>query len=276
MIAFPPAKINLGLRVVRKRDDGFHDLQTIFLAIPLCDILELVPNTDNPSASMPLFSSSGLTVDGPPEQNICLRAYQLLKRDFPALPAVRMHLHKVIPMGAGMGGGSSDGAHTLRLLNQLAGLGLPVEQLEAYALELGSDCPFFIQGKPCYAEGRGERMVPVQIDLRGYTLVLINPGIHVSTAAAFRGIQPRQPERSLLDIVKEPVSSWKGAMINDFEETIFPLYPAIAELRNMLYDAGAAFAAMSGSGSTVFGLFRNGAPALPPLPAAYTVVIRTL
>ena len=275
MIAFPPAKINLGLRVVRKRDDGFHDLQTIFLAIPLCDILELIPDP-NATATTPGFNSSGLVVDGPMEQNICVRAYRLLQRDFPALPAVQMHLHKVIPMGAGLGGGSSDGAHTLLLLNEVAGLGMTTEQLEAYALELGSDCPFFIQGRPCYAEGRGERMEPIQLDLRGYTLVVIHPGIHVSTADAFRGIQPAMPEQSLPDLIQGPVSEWKGRLVNDFEATIIPLYPQIGELRDMLYAAGAVYASMSGSGSAVYGLFPGDAPVLPSLPGPCTVAVRRL
>lgn len=273
MIAFPPAKINLGLRVVRKRDDGFHDLQTIFLAVPFCDILEVIADPAAAPGTAPRFSSSGRPVDGPQEQNICLRAYQLLQRDFPALPAVQIHLHKILPMGAGLGGGSSDGAHTLLLLNQVAGLGLSPEQLEAYALALGSDCPFFIRGTACYAEGRGERMMPVDLNLQGYTLVLIHPGIHVSTADAFRGIRPTLPDQSLADLIQRPPSEWKGRLVNDFEATIIPLHPEIGRLRDMLYAAGADYASMSGSGSAVYGLFPGSAPALPSLPASYTVAV---
>lgn len=255
MLAFPPAKINLGLNILRKREDGYHDLETVFMAIPLRDALEIVFDPHLPVSSPPVFTGSGLEVDGPPEQNICIRAYQLIKAEFPQLPPARIHLHKVIPMGAGLGGGSSDGAHTLMLLDRMAGLGLSPESLRGYALTLGSDCPFFLYGKPCFATGRGELMEPVDIEISGYSLVLVNPGIHVSTAAAFRGIRPSVPEKSVREIIRTPVSTWRDTLVNDFEQTIFPQFPAIGQIKQELYDRGAVYASMSGSGSSVYGIF---------------------
>ena len=167
MLAFPPAKINLGLNILRKRQDGYHDLETVFLAVPLRDALEIVFDESLPKASSPLLTGSGLEVDGPTESNICVRAYRLMLSDYPQLPPARIHLHKVIPMGAGLGGGSSDGTHTLMLLDRMAGLGISPDKLSSYALTLGSDCPFFLYGKPCFAKGRGEVMEPVETDLSG-------------------------------------------------------------------------------------------------------------
>jgi 4-diphosphocytidyl-2-C-methyl-D-erythritol kinase len=271
MIVFPPAKINLGLNIVRKRTDGYHDLETIFYAIPLRDALELMIDPDLPDAPSPVFTSSGLNIDGPPEANICLRAYQLLKHDYPELPPVRMHLHKVIPMGAGLGGGSSDGASTLAAINRLAGLGITQDRLLAYALALGSDCPFFLYGKPCFATGRGEIMQPVPLNLSGYGLVLVNPGIHVSTAEAFRGILPAVPAKPVSGIVQQPIGTWKDALINDFEAAIFRLHPEIGAVKQALYAAGALYASMSGSGSTVYGIFPGGESPRLDFPAPYLV-----
>ncbi|MCU0381535.1 MAG: 4-(cytidine 5'-diphospho)-2-C-methyl-D-erythritol kinase [Chitinophagaceae bacterium] len=271
MIVFPPAKINLGLNIVRKRTDGYHDLETVFHAIPLHDGLEIITDASMPEASGPVFTASGLQVDGNPEDNICIRAYHLLKKDFPGLPPVRMHLHKQIPMGAGLGGGSSDGAATLALLNRLGDLRIPAERLMEYALALGSDCPFFLSGKPCFATGRGEILQPVPLDLKGHQLLLVNPGIHVSTAEAFRGIVPAAPLRPVHEIVRQPFESWKKELVNDFEKTIFPLHPEIGAVKEQLYNAGAYYASMTGSGSSVYGIFPgNSDPALS-FPASYRV-----
>jgi 4-diphosphocytidyl-2-C-methyl-D-erythritol kinase len=258
MLAFPPAKINLGLNILRRRPDGYHDLETIFLAIPLRDALEIVFDPSLPPASSPVFTGSGLEVEGPASENICVHAYRLMQADYPQLPPARIHLHKVIPMGAGLGGGSSDGAHTLMLLNRMAGLGLSPDSLRDYALTLGSDCPFFMYGQPCFATGRGEEMEPVTLDLTGYRLVLVNPGIHVSTATAFRGILPSVPEISARDIIRTPVAAWRETLVNDFERTIFPEYPEIGQIKQKLYTQGAVYASMSGSGSSVYGIFDAG------------------
>jgi 4-diphosphocytidyl-2-C-methyl-D-erythritol kinase len=271
MLAFPPAKINLGLNILRKRQDGYHDLETVFLSIPLRDSLELVLDPTLPAGLSPVFTGTGLAVEGPAEQNICVRAYRMLQADFPKLPPARIHLHKVIPMGAGLGGGSSDGAHTLMLLDRLAGLGLSTDRLQNYALALGSDCPFFLYGKPCFAAGRGELMEPIQLDLAGYRLVLVNPGIHVSTAAAFRGIIPSVPATPVREIVLRPVAEWRNNLVNDFERTIFPQYPDIGKIKQELYAQGALYASMTGSGSSVYGIFAEGQAPAFSFPPQYRV-----
>lgn len=272
MIVFPNCKINLGLHILRKRADGYHDLETVFYPVRFTDILELIPErttTDQPVN----YAQSGLDIQGNPLDNLCVKAYLLLKKDYPALPPVKMHLHKVIPTGAGLGGGSADAAFTLQLLNDYFKLGLSTDQLLHYALSLGSDCPFFILNKPAYATGRGELLEPVSVDLTGYTLVIINPGIHVPTAQAFAGIRPAQPERSLKEIIALPVSSWADELINDFEKPIFYQYPEIAAIKDELYRAGAVYASMSGSGSTVYGLFADGKPLILNLPPDYFIKV---
>ena len=271
MIVFPPAKINLGLNIIRKRTDGYHDLETAFYPIPFRDALEIIIDPTISRFSSPVFSSSGLRVDGPQEDNICIRAYRLLKKDFPELPPVRMHLHKVIPMGAGLGGGSSDGVAALLLLNRLAELDIPPAQLLVYSLALGSDCPFFLEAKPCFATGRGEIMQPLSLDLTGYRLVLVNPGIHVSTAEAFRGIRPAIPGKPVPDILRQPIETWKASLANDFEPGIFQLHPEIGALKLALYAAGALYASMSGSGSSVYGIFPGKASLVLDLPPQYRV-----
>lgn len=271
MIVFPPAKINLGLNIIRRRTDGYHDLETAFYPVPVRDALEIIIDPTIAESSSPLFSSSGLRVDGPQEENICIRAYRLLKKDFPELPPVRMHLHKVIPMGAGLGGGSSDGAATLLLLNRLAGLEISPGQLLVYALALGSDCPFFLEAKPCFATGRGEIMQPLPLSLAGYRLVLVNPGIHVSTAEAFRGVRPAIPGRPVSSILLESIDTWKAALTNDFEQGIFQRHPEIGALKQALYTAGALYASMSGSGSSVYGIFPGKNIPVLDLPPQYRV-----
>jgi len=193
MVVFPNCKINLGLRIIRKRNDGYHDLETVFYPIPLTDALEVirVSGADTDIA----FQSSGLPISGDSTNNLCVKAYQLLKKDFPQLGSVQMHLHKVIPMGAGLGGGSSDGAFALQLINDLFHLQLSKEQLIGYALQLGSDCPFFILNQPCFASGRGEKMEPVALDLSGYHFAIVNPGIHVNTGWAFSQLQLDKPKQ---------------------------------------------------------------------------------
>jgi 4-diphosphocytidyl-2-C-methyl-D-erythritol kinase len=210
-----------------------------------------------------------MSVQGSPQDNICIKAWQLLKTDFPQLPPVQIFLHKAIPMGAGLGGGSSDGASALTMLNEIYSLGLTKEVLSRYALTLGSDCPFFIHNRPCFAEGRGEILSPAPVALQGYTLLLVNPGVHVSTAAAFGGIQPKEAECSLKELILQPVENWKNQVWNSFEETIFPLFPDIKAVKDALYDSGAVYASMSGSGSSVYGIYRDILPEHPQFPAHY-------
>ncbi|RTL60638.1 MAG: 4-(cytidine 5'-diphospho)-2-C-methyl-D-erythritol kinase [Sphingobacteriales bacterium] len=253
MIVFPNCKINLGLTITRKREDGYHDLETVFYPIALKDALEVIQQPDANASTT--FTQSGITVEGQPGNNLCLKAYHLLKRDFPQLPGIQMHLHKVIPMGAGLGGGSSDAAFTLKLLNQKFNLGLSVKQLIDYGLQLGSDCPFFIINQPCFATGRGEFLQKIKLDLSAYHIVLVNPGIHVNTGWAFTQLIPQAPQKSVETIIQQPIESWKNELINDFEKPVFEKYPEIKAIKDKLYDAGAVYASMSGSGSTVYGLF---------------------
>lgn len=263
MVLFPNCKINLGLNIIRKREDGYHDLETVFYPIAIKDALEAI-RTGTEGIR---FSSSGLIVAGNTGDNLCVKAYQLLKKDFPDLGGIEMHLHKQIPMGAGLGGGSADGAFALLLLDQLFSLELSQEQLIRYALQLGSDCPFFILNKPCFATGRGETMQPVALDLSAYRFVLINPGIHVSTAQAFAGIQPQVPATRIPDIVQLPIDQWKGLLVNDFEKNVTGAHPEIAAIKAELYQKGAIYASMTGSGSTVFGLFhKNNTPLITTKP----------
>jgi 4-diphosphocytidyl-2-C-methyl-D-erythritol kinase len=252
VVTFPNCKINLGLQILRKREDGFHDLETVFYPIPLTDALEVIHETDNQKQIS--FSSSGISINGKEEDNICIKAYQLLKKDF-NLPPVKIHLHKIIPVGAGLGGGSSDGAFMLLLLNKRFALNISEEKLIDYALQLGSDCPFFIKNKACYATKRGEKLTPVQLDLSQYKIVLINPGIHINTGWAFSQIRPSENRTSVLEIIQQPVESWEGQLSNDFEEAVFQHHPEIKEIKEELYRKGAIYASMSGSGSTIFGLF---------------------
>lgn len=253
MIVFPNCKINLGLHILQKRADGFHDLETVFYPIALQDALEIVQNPSPASAIQ--FSASGLKIDSPAEDNICFKAYQLLKKDFPELPSVKMHLHKVIPSGAGLGGGSSDGAFTLSLLNKKFNLGLSEEQLIYYALQLGSDCPFFIKNKACYATGRGEKLEEIELNLSDYKIVLVNPQIHIHTGKAFSKITPSKERTSIREIILQPIENWKELLKNDFEEIVFAEHPEVKTIKEELYRQGAVYASMSGSGSTVFGLF---------------------
>ncbi len=253
MVTFPNCKINLGLHITGKRPDGFHELETVFYPVPLNDILEVVSSTTLQ------FQSTGIDIPGNPASNLCLKAYHLLKEDFPQLPPVQMHLHKIIPMGAGLGGGSADGAFALQLLNDKYFLGLSPTQLMKYALQLGSDCPFFILNQPCYATGRGEDLTPIKLDLSGYRFVIVHPGIHINTKWAFEQIQPGLPARSIKEIIQLPIQDWKYYLSNDFESPIKQNYPAIEAIKLALYKDGAIYASMSGSGSTVFGIYPTNA-----------------
>lgn len=250
MIVFPNAKINIGLNVVSKREDGYHNLETIFFPVRLADALEFA------EAEKTMLSTSGITINGDPGQNLVLKAYHLLQADF-NLPPLHFHLHKVIPFGAGLGGGSSDAAFTLKMLNEYFTLGLTQQKLELYAAQIGADCPFFVLNKPTFATGIGNKFQNIELNLADYEIIILKPDINVSTPEAYKNVIPRNPKYRLTEIIKTPVSDWKNLVVNDFEKSIFPKYPQIAELKQLLYDMGAAFASMSGSGSAVFGIFRH-------------------
>ncbi|MGN6439685.1 MAG: 4-(cytidine 5'-diphospho)-2-C-methyl-D-erythritol kinase [Agriterribacter sp.] len=264
MVVFPNCKINLGLHITARRDDGFHNLETVFYPVNWFDALEVIHGD-----AAPAFSFSGIPIPGQPTDNICYKAWQLLKDDFPQLPAIKAHLHKNIPTGAGLGGGSADGAFMLNLLNKKFNLQLTNEQLIMYSLKLGSDCPFFIINQPCYATGRGEILSPVAVDLSRYNLLIVNPGIHVNTGWAFSQLSPVIPSVSIADIIQQPVETWKTTLKNDFEAPVFKAYPAINELKETLYQRGAVYASMTGSGSTVFGLFEKKQRPAFAFPANY-------
>ena len=249
MIQFPNCKINLGLSILAKRADGYHELETVFYPIAISDALEILP-ADNLT-----LTQTGITVPGDPSQNHCLKAYHLLKKDFPTLPAVQMHLHKNIPMGAGLGGGSSDGTTALMILNQQFTLGLNDQQLIAYASQLGSDCPFFVYNKACYATGRGEVLTPIQLDLSNYQFLLVHPGVHIATAWAFQQLNPHIKSESIQAIIEKPITDWKNYLINDFEAPVFKAEPTLSVIKDQLYQLGAIYASMSGSGSSLFGIF---------------------
>ena len=253
MLAFPNCKINLGLSIVAKREDGYHELETIFYPVALQDMVEIIHsnNENNPVQ----FSHTGLSIPGDVANNLCVKAYQILKKDFPNLPPIQLHLHKHIPMGAGLGGGSSDATAVLLMLNQQFNLGLSQIQLISYAAQLGSDCPFFVFNAACHATGRGEILQPFACNLNNYTIVLLHPGIHVSTAWAFSKLKPHAKSKSISTIVSQPIHTWKTELINDFEAPIFEAHPILSELKNYLYQQGAIYASMSGSGSSLFGIF---------------------
>lgn len=250
MVAFPPCKINLGLHIVARRADGYHDLETVFYPVPWTDVVEAIP------ANQFTFSSSGLEVSGDSADNLCVRAFQLLKQEF-GLPNIQLHLHKVIPMGAGLGGGSADAAYVLRLLNNLFSLNLSATQLMEYASRLGSDCAFFVQDEAMLGTGRGEKLEQVTVSLKGWHLLIVKPPVHVSTREAYAKVRPAAPVKPLRQVLALPVEKWKDELVNDFEISVFRQFPAIAQLRDQLYTMGAVYAAMSGSGAAVYGLFED-------------------
>ncbi|MBK5278542.1 MAG: 4-(cytidine 5'-diphospho)-2-C-methyl-D-erythritol kinase [Bacteroidia bacterium] len=249
MVTFPHCKINLGLNVIARRGDGFHDIETCFYPIPWTDILEIIPS------SKLHFDTTGLVIPGQKQENLCLKAFDLLKKDFDLTP-VHIHLHKLLPTGAGLGGGSSDAAFTLRTLNEIFNLNLSVVQLSQYASILGSDCSFFTQQDAMLGTSRGEILTPINVSLKGKFIVLVNPEIHVSTSEAYTGVVTKKSTLSIQSIIEsKSLEKWKDFLINDFEECVFKKYPRIGELKDKLYQAGAVYASMSGSGSAVFGIF---------------------
>jgi 4-diphosphocytidyl-2-C-methyl-D-erythritol kinase len=267
------AKINLGLNIVERRPDGYHNLETVFYPVPLTDSLEVTVSDSGDGCTTML---TGIAVEGDPQQNLVTRAYRLLKEEYPWLPPVEARLHKAIPTQAGMGGGSSDGAAMLVMLNRLFALELSEQQLIDRAARLGADCPFFVTARPAYAEGIGERLMPIDLDLDGWWLCVVRPPIPVSTREAFANIRPQRPLRNCRDVVMQPVETWRNTLVNDFEASVFIQYPAIGALKSRLYDMGAVYAAMSGSGSAVFGLFREPplTEALPTGNGMFTTIVR--
>lgn len=252
MIFFPNAKINIGLFVTGKRIDGFHNIETIFYPVPLYDALEIISSPDGRFH----FSASGLSVPGKPDDNLLIKAWLMLQKEF-GLLQVHVHLHKVIPMGAGLGGGSADAAFAIRLINQHFNLGLSDEKMMHYALQLGMDCPFFIENAPAFARERGDNMAKVKLNLSGKFLVIVKPSFHVSTAEAYAGIKPAKPEFSLKAVITKPVDQWRNFLKNDFEMFVFSRYPEAEAMKNDLYKYGAEYASMSGSGSALYGIFNN-------------------
>jgi 4-diphosphocytidyl-2-C-methyl-D-erythritol kinase len=249
MVSFPHCKINLGLNVVSKRADGYHDIETCFYPVPWTDILEIIPSDKLH------FQASGNAIPGKEEDNLCLKAYRLLETDF-KIPPVQIHLHKVIPTGAGLGGGSSDGAFTLRILNQIFSLKLSAERLKKYASRLGSDCAFFIENEPMFATGRGEILTESSVSLTGKFLVVVKPDVHISTAEAYGGVKPEVSSEKLKTVLENsPLHEWKHALKNDFESSVFTKLPVISNIKNKLYDHGAMYSSMTGSGSAVYGIF---------------------
>ena len=256
MLTFPNAKINLGLNITEKRPDGYHNLETVFYPVPVEDALEIIPLPDAPRGTCTLHLA-GQEIAGTLEDNLVARAYRMLDADF-GLPAVDIHLLKHIPSDAGLGGGSSDAAFMLKMLNEQFGLGLTEDNLEAYATRLGADCAFFVRNRPTFAEGIGNIFSPLpSFSLSGYRLLLVKPDVFVSTRDAFARIKPRRADASPKEIVRLPVEKWRGRLVNDFEESVFPQFPLIGEIKDEMYRLGAVYASMSGSGSSVFGLFKN-------------------
>lgn len=252
MVVFPNAKINLGLNIVEKRADGYHNLETVFYPIQINDIVEIVTNTELKLS----FTSTGLSVNVDDVNNLCVKAFNLLNKDFD-LPFVKIHLHKQIPMGAGLGGGSADAAFVLQALNNKFNLQISENKMIDYALQLGSDCPFFVINKSCFATSRGEKLEKLTLDLHQYKILIINPGIHISTAIAFSKIIPQKTKKSVYEIISNPLETWKDNLVNDFENSVFNDFPTIQNIKNYLYTQGAIYASMSGTGSTVYGIFEG-------------------
>lgn len=252
MIVFPNCKINLGLNIIGKRTDGYHDLETVFFPLPLYDVLEIIQPAQVQNDTT--IKVTGIALNGNDEDNLCMKAYRLLKKDFPQIPAIKTWLHKTIPAGAGLGGGSADGAHMLLLINRKFNLNLTQQKLLDYALVLGSDCPFFILNKPCFAEKRGEVLEPVPLHLSGYKLVLINPGIHVNTGWAFSHVK-YSAAGQIKKAIQTPLQQWQNNLLNDFEPVVFKKYPEIQDIKTYLSEKGALYTSMSGTGSSVYGIF---------------------
>ncbi|TAE25811.1 MAG: 4-(cytidine 5'-diphospho)-2-C-methyl-D-erythritol kinase [Cytophagales bacterium] len=269
MLGFPNCKINLGLQITERRPDGYHNLNSCFYPVGWSDVVEVI---EDHSLTVPVqFTATGIPIPGDPDpaKNLCVKAYHALRADHD-LPPVRIHLHKIVPIGAGLGGGSADAALVLKQLNGLFELGLSLAQLESYARPLGADCAFFIQNRPMYCVQKGDMFEEIKVDLSGYSIQLIYPNLAISTAEAYAGIRPRQPETPLRALLEAPIAGWRDRVHNDFEDSLFPKYPILADLKAQLYEQGAVYAAMSGSGSTVFGIF-SGEPNGDEAFGRYTV-----
>lgn len=270
MITFPNCKINLGLHVLHKREDGFHQLESVFYPLTKYDVLEVIPATAA-SKSKVNFLSYGIPIDGAPEQNLIVKAYYLLDQEFD-LPPVDVCLLKHIPMGAGLGGGSSDAAHMLKTLNTLFNLTLTNEQLANYAAKLGSDCAFFIDNQICYLYGKGPELTPYQLSLSKYFCVLLAPPVHSSTALAYQHVVVRNTEQATLkELLQQPVNTWRNTVVNDFETSVFKAYPQLAQIKEQLYSDGAIYASMSGSGSAIFALFDSEKVELHPNVSPFVI-----
>jgi 4-diphosphocytidyl-2-C-methyl-D-erythritol kinase len=254
MVVFPKAKINLGLMITGKRPDGFHDIETIFYPVDLFDALEVVENTGGSESDV--LTVTGNILQGKPEDNLVITAVNKL-RETNFFPFLKIHLHKKIPAGAGLGGGSSDAASILKTINRTFRLSLSNDELKKIATSLGSDCPFFIDREPAFASGRGDILMPLEPFLEGLYILLLNPGFLISTREAYENCEPALPLFSLPDMIARPILEWKELIINDFEKTIFQKYPRISTIKQALYDTGALYSSMSGSGSTVYGIFRD-------------------
>jgi len=251
LLTFPNCKINLGLNILSKRDDGYHNIETCFYPVQWCDVLEVVIS-DNLN-----FTSTGINIPGNQKDNLCLKAYHLVKKDYDIAP-IDIHLHKIIPIGAGLGGGSSDAAKMLVLLNDFFELNLPEQKLEVYAKKLGSDCVFFLKNKPVLALEKGTIFEPIAVGLSGLTILIVFPNIHISSKEAYSMVKPSLPKQSVKSVIeKYPVQEWKDHLKNDFEASVLPQYPVIGEIKEKLYEQGAVYASMSGSGSAVYGIFND-------------------
>jgi len=270
LLTFPNAKLNLGLYVTARRPDGYHEVETVFLPLPWTDVLEVLPAPKGQAASD--LTLTGRPIPGEVATNLCLKAYGLLKADFPDLPAAQMQLHKLVPIGAGLGGGSADAAFALRTLGEVFGLNLTTEQLENYARRLGADCAFFIQNTPRLARGKGDVFEPIALSVSSTACVVVYPGLHISTAQAFAGIVPRAPAYPLREALAQPMSTWRATVSNDFEKSLAPTHPVLADIKRQFYAAGATYASLSGSGSAVYGLFAGvGEAPVLAWPAEYLV-----
>jgi len=250
MVIFPNAKINIGLNIIERRADGYHNLETVFYPIKINDVLEII-ESDKLS-----FESTGLPIPGRVEDNLCVKAWHMLKKDHD-VPPVKIHLHKNIPIGAGLGGGSADAAFFIRLMNQTFDLKLSIDDMQNYARRLGADCAFFIESKPVFAFEVGDEFEPIKLDLSAYKIVLVMPPVHVSTSEAYRGVKPTDVKTSLIELIDTPVANWRKYIKNDFEESVFKNHVEIRGVKAALYEAGALFASMSGSGASVFGIFNE-------------------
>lgn len=257
MIEYPCAKINLGLNVVSKRDDGYHNLETVFYPVNIVDELRIEKQSPTQATDIPscLLSVDGMEIEGNNQDNLVVKAYNLLKSHFPTLPNISVKLTKNIPTQAGMGGGSSDCAYTITTLNKMFNLSMSIPEMQGLSAKLGADCAFFVNPLPSFATGIGERLTPIDVDLNKYTLVVVKPPLKISTKEAFSKITPKKPAKCCIDIVRQPIETWKDELVNDFEQSMFSLHPEAADIKRTLYDMGAIYASMSGSGSAFFGIF---------------------